>query len=248
MLKLNAKHGVILLAAIVIVIAATVVWYVEDTRLRDAQLENIKPTVDTYRIFGDDIYVWIRFDNLTDDFSGHIEATLDQLVVHNRIVVDEITRNVQIVNFTFVDFWRNGETAHFEHTFKDIMSRVDEPHKLEMRLVTKSHYYDFEPLIIMESKYSYNGAADVLNVTNGTVIFDLDKCKFLQIRGWDNTNESVICGAHTNYYSDARTVINECNQRLSFWYLSTNCMVIGNIDEFPYAEWVGAWRANCNGG
>lgn len=154
-MRLNAKQGVVVLIAMVIVVAATVAWYVEDTRLRDARLENIKPEVDSYWIEGDnDIYVWIRFDNLTEDFSGHIEATLYELVVHNRIVVEEIPRNVQIVNFTFVDFWRNSEAAHFEHTFEDIMTRVDEPHKLEMRLVTKSHYYDFEPLIIMGANCS----------------------------------------------------------------------------------------------
>ena len=78
---------------------------------------------------------------------------------------------------------------------------------------------------------------------NGDILFDCNKARFVQLREIDYLNMTVFCGGFTVFYNDANTTIRE--QRLSFSYIANNCVPIGQIDKFPFAEYVesvGGWK------
>ena len=73
------------------------------------------------------------------------------------------------------------------------------------------------------------------------VCYDKNKTQFVQIREIDWFNISCICSGFTNYYNDAKTTIT--NQILSFSYISENCVVVTQIDNFPFARYTGiGWK------
>jgi hypothetical protein len=75
------------------------------------------------------------------------------------------------------------------------------------------------------------------DISHGMVCYDLLQNRFVQVRKL--TEDSVICGGHCCYYSDAITTIVE--QPLSYDYCDTNFQPIKTVDTVGIFDGIG-WK------
>ena len=188
---------------------------------------------------------------------GCISETTSLYTVRGELYNSEIVDNKYILIFNGTTsnrknagdwFFLDDFIYEFENISDDINISKFVGHHIELYYKTYStnsrvKFLEYMDYTLYDYKVNPRCGRTIVFARNGGILFDCSKTRFIQLREIDYLNTSVLCSGFTVFYNDANTTIQE--QHLSFLYIADNCVPIGQIDKFSFAEYVesvGGWK------